>query len=148
VVHRDIKPANVMITDDGEQAVLMDLGLAQLVDDAEGRLTRTRQFVGSLRYASPEQVLSVGALDRRTDVYSLGATLWELLTLQPMFGADERVPTPELMRRITTDEPSPLRRHHPGIPRDLEAIVGRSLEKSPTAVIRPPSSSPWISAGS
>ena len=76
----------------------MDLGLAQLADECEGRLTRTRQFVGTLRYASPQQVLAVGRLDRRSDVYSLGATLWELLTLRPLFGATEQTPTPELMQ--------------------------------------------------
>ena len=75
VLHRDIKPGNIMVTVDGGQAILMDLGLAQLADDVEGRLTRTRQFVGTLRYASPQQVLAVGKLDRRSDVYSLEATL-------------------------------------------------------------------------
>lgn len=99
VIHRDIKPGNIMLTADGTQAVLMDHGLAQLVDDVQGRLTRTRQFVGTLRYASPEQVLAVGGLDRRSDVYNLGATLWELLTLRPMYGATDQMPTPELMRR-------------------------------------------------
>src|SRR6185295_5164811 len=77
IIHRDIKPGNILVTAGGTQAVLMDLGLAQLADDVEGRLTRTRQFVGTLRYASPQQVLAVGKLDRRADVYGLGATLWE-----------------------------------------------------------------------
>ena len=84
----------------------MDLGLAQLADESEGRLTRTRQFVGTLRYASPEQVLSV-PLDRRSDVYSLGATLWELLTLRPLFGATEQTPTHELMLKIQSTDPDP-----------------------------------------
>jgi serine/threonine protein kinase/tetratricopeptide (TPR) repeat protein len=131
VVHRDIKPGNIMTTADGSQAVLMDLGLAQLADDVQGKLTRTRQFVGTLRYASPEQVLAVGTLDRRSDVYSLGATLWELLTLRPLYGADEQTPTPELMQRIQYQEPEPPRRHHAGVPADLEAIVLKSLEKDP-----------------
>jgi hypothetical protein len=129
VIHRDIKPGNVMVTADGAQAVLMDLGLAQLADSEEGRLTRTRQFVGTLRYASPEQVLAVARLDRRSDVYSLGATLWELLTLRPLFGATEQTPTPELMQRIQYEEPDRLRKYHPGLPRDLEAIVGKCLQK-------------------
>jgi non-specific serine/threonine protein kinase/serine/threonine-protein kinase len=131
VVHRDIKPGNILLTADGAQAVLMDLGLAQLADDVEGRLTRTRQFVGTLRYASPEQVLSAGAVDHRSDIYSLGATLWELLALRPIYDASDQTPDPELMRRITLDDPDRLRKHHPGLPRDLEAIVQKCLEKNP-----------------
>jgi WD40 repeat protein/serine/threonine protein kinase len=129
IIHRDIKPGNILLSADGSQAVLMDLGLAQLADDVQGRLTRTRQFVGTLRYASPEQVLAAGQVDRRSDVYSLGATLWELLSLRPLFGATERTPTPELMKQITTEEPEQLRKYHPGIARDLEAIVHKCLEK-------------------
>lgn len=129
ILHRDIKPGNVMVTTEGTQVVLMDLGLAQIADEVEGRLTKTRQFVGTLRYASPEQVLAVGGLDRRSDVYSLGATLWELLTLRPMFDADDHTPTPELMRRIQVEEPTGPRKYHPGLSRDLEAIVLKCLEK-------------------
>src|SRR5262249_27915667 len=113
ILHRDIKPGNVMVTPDGGTAVLMDLGLAPGADEVEGRLTKTRQFVGTLRYASPEQVLAVGGLDRRSDVYNLGATLWELLTLRPLFGATEQTPTPELMRRIQVEEPERPRKYHP-----------------------------------
>jgi WD40 repeat protein/serine/threonine protein kinase len=131
VVHRDIKPGNIVVDAGGSQAVLMDLGLAQLADDVEGRLTRTRQFVGTLRYASPEQVLSAGALDRRSDVYSLGATLHELLTLRPLYGATEQTPTPELMRRIQVNEPERPRQHNPAVPADLEAVVLKCLEKDP-----------------
>jgi serine/threonine protein kinase len=131
VIHRDIKPGNILVTANGNQAVLMDLGLAQLADDEEGRLTRTRQFVGTLRYASPQQVLAVGKLDRRSDVYSLGATLWELLALKPIYGATEQTPTPELMEKIQREEPERLRKVHPGISRDLEAVVFKCLEKDP-----------------
>src|SRR5207245_2534683 len=103
-------------------AVLMDLGLAKLADEESGgRLTRTRQFVGTLRYASPEQVLAVARLDQRTDVYSLGATLWELLTLQPLYGATDETPTPELMQKIQVEDPGRVRAHNPAVPRDLEA---------------------------
>src|SRR5579871_4423205 len=131
IIHRDIKPGNIMVTADGRQAVLMDLGLAQLADEVEGRLTRTRHFVGTLRYASPEQVLAVGKLDPRSDVYSLGATLWELLTLRPLFDATEQTPEAELMPRIQYEEPARLRKYHPGIARDLDAIVLKCLEKDP-----------------
>jgi WD40 repeat protein/serine/threonine protein kinase len=129
ILHRDIKPGNIMVSADGGQAVLMDLGLAQVADEVEGRLTRTRQFVGTLRYASPEQVLAVGGVDRRSDVYGLGATLWEMLTLRPLFGATDATPTPELMRRIQVEEPERPRKYHPGLSRDLEAIVLKCLEK-------------------
>jgi serine/threonine-protein kinase len=131
IIHRDVKPDNVMVGSDGAQAVLMDLGLAQVADEVEGRLTRTRQFVGTLRYASPQQVLAVARLDRRTDVYSLGATLWELLALRPLYGATDATPTPELMERIQRDEPERLGRVCPGADRDLEAVVHKCLEKSP-----------------
>ncbi len=129
MTHRDIKPDNVMVTPDGAQAVLMDLGLAQLADEAEGRLTRTRQFVGTLRYASPEQVLAATRVDRRSDVYSLGATLWELLTLRPLFGATDETPTPELMQTILVTEPGSPRKFNPAVSRDLEAIALNCLEK-------------------
>ncbi len=127
VVHRDIKPDNILVTPDGAQAVLMDLGLAQVADETRGRLTLTRQFVGTLRYASPEQVLSI-PLDRRSDVYSLGATLWELLTLRPLFGATDQMPMPELMLKIQHVDPERPRQLNPRVPQDLEAIVLKCLE--------------------
>jgi eukaryotic-like serine/threonine-protein kinase len=129
VVHRDIKPGNIMLTSGGTHAVLMDLGLAQIADEGDSKLTRTRQFVGTLRYASPEQVLAVGNMDRRSDIYSIGATLWEMLTLHPLYEAGDDVPTPEVMRRIQYQEPERPRKFHPGIPRDLEAITLKCLEK-------------------
>jgi serine/threonine protein kinase len=128
VIHRDIKPGNILLTADGNQAVLMDLGLAQLADETEGRLTRTRQFVGTLRYASPEQ--QVGAtLDRRADVYSLGATLWELLTLRPLFGVTEQMPTPDMILKLQQADPERVRKHNPRVPQDLDAIVMKCLAK-------------------
>jgi len=92
--------------------------LAQLADESEGRLTRTRQFVGTLRYASPEQVLSV-PLDCLSDVYSLGATLWELLTLRPIFGATDQMPTPDLMLKIQHADPDSTRHLNP---REMPAL--------------------------
>lgn len=131
VVHRDIKPGNVIVNPDATHAILMDLGLAQLADEVDGRVTRTRQFVGTLRYASPEQVLAAGRLDRRSDVYSIGATLWELLALRPLYGANQDTSTPELMLRIQTRLPERLRRINPQVPPDLETIVLKCLEKEP-----------------
>jgi serine/threonine protein kinase len=131
VVHRDIKPGNIIVSADGGQAVLMDLGLAQIADETDGRLTRTRQFVGTLRYASPEQVMASAGLDRRSDVYSLGVTLWELLTLRPMYGATEQVPTFEVEKRIMVGDVEPARKHNPRVPTDLDAVLMKCLEKDP-----------------
>ena len=131
VVHRDVKPGNVLVAPDGARATLMDLGLAQVADEVDGKLTRTRQFVGTLRYASPEQVLAVGGVDRRSDVYGLGATLWELLALRPLFGATDQTPTPQLMLDIQQREPDRLRGLNPGVGRDMEAVVHKCLEKRP-----------------
>jgi serine/threonine protein kinase len=131
VIHRDIKPGNIIVSADGTQAVLVDLGVAQLADEADGKLTRTREWVGTLRYASPEQVLSVDAVDRRCDVYSLGVTLWELLTLRPMYGATEKTPQAEVIKRIQFEEPERVRKHNPSVPSDLEAVVMKCLEKNP-----------------
>jgi serine/threonine protein kinase len=131
VVHRDIKPGNILVTPDGGHAVLMDLGLAHLADDGEAGLTRTRQFVGTLRYASPEQVHSAGRLDRRSDIYSLGATLWELLALRPFGNVGEQTPTYEVEKWIMFGEPERLRKVNHQVPADLEAIVGKCLEKEP-----------------
>jgi serine/threonine protein kinase len=131
VVHRDIKPGNIMVGYAGTKAVLIDLGLAQLADESDGKVTRTRQFVGTLRYASPEQVLAVSRIDCRSDVYSLGATLWELLTLRAMFNSGDQTPTPELMSRIQYEEPESLRLYNRNVHKDLEAIVLKCLEKNP-----------------
>jgi serine/threonine protein kinase len=133
VVHRDIKPGNIVVTADGSQAVLMDLGLAQLADESDNKNNRnlTTKFVGTLRYASPEQILDSAKVDRRTDVYSLGAVLWELLTLRPLYGASDSTPDFQLQRQIVLDEPKRVRAYHPGIARDLEAIVAKCLEKQP-----------------
>jgi serine/threonine protein kinase len=131
IIHRDITPANIMVSPDATTATLMDLGLAQLADEVQGRLTRTRQFVGTLRYASPEQVLAVARLERSSDVYSLGATLYELLTLQPIYGASDETPTPELMQKVQIEEPARVRSLNRAVPRDLAAIVEKCLQKDP-----------------
>ena len=131
VVHRDIKPGNIMLRPDGS-AVLVDLGLAQLADETQRNLTRTRQFVGSLPYASPEQITARFKLDHRSDVYSLGAVLWELLACRPIYGITDDTPTDEIFRRIQFDDPGSVRQHNRAVNRDLEAIVHKCLEKNPT----------------
>jgi serine/threonine protein kinase/tetratricopeptide (TPR) repeat protein len=126
IVHRDIKPGNLLVDGRGNLWVT-DFGLAQVQSDT--RLTRTGDLVGTLRYMSPEQALAKRVIiDHRTDIYSLGATLYELLTLQPAFGGEDRQ---ELLRQIAFEEPAAPRRLHRAIPAELETIVLRAMEKNP-----------------
>jgi serine/threonine protein kinase/Tfp pilus assembly protein PilF len=126
IIHRDVKPANLMV-DGIDRLWVTDFGLAQVQSDT--RLTMTGDLVGTLRYMSPEQALAKRVVvDHRTDVYSLGATLYELLTLRPAFGGTDRQ---ELLRQIAFEEPVPPRRVNRRIPAELETIVLRALEKNP-----------------
>ena len=129
VIHRDIKPGNMMLTDDGQRAVLMDLGIAKLTESDDSGITRTRQFVGSIRYASPEQLIDSGQVDHRTDIYSLGATLWELLTLRPIYGISADIHDSQAMLKIEIEEPEPVRKFNRAVPADLQAIIQKCLEK-------------------
>lgn len=126
VVHRDIKPSNLML-DLRSELWVTDFGLARLQD--EPGVTRTGDLVGTLRYMSPEQALAKQVvIDHRTDIYSLGATLYELLTLRPVFDGKDRQ---ELLRQIATEEPVAARRVNPNIPRDLETILQKAMDKDP-----------------
>jgi serine/threonine protein kinase/Flp pilus assembly protein TadD len=126
VVHRDIKPANLLVDGHGHLWVA-DFGLAQM--QSTTRITMTGDLVGTLRYMSPEQALAKRvAVDHRTDVYSLGATLYELLTLQPAFTGTDRQ---ELLRQIAFEEPRPPRSLNKIIPKELEIIALKALEKNP-----------------
>src|SRR5438132_2810867 len=126
IVHRDIKPANLILDNEGKLWVT-DFGLAMVQNNAE--LTLTGDMVGTLRYMSPEQASAQrGLIDQRTDIYSLGATLYELLTLHPAFAESDRH---QLIAQIATSEPRPPRRLDPAIPHDLETIVLKALGKSP-----------------
>ena len=126
VIHRDVKPANLLIDGRGNLWVT-DFGLAQIM--ADGQLTHTGDLVGTLAYMSPEQAGGSGTpLDHRTDIYSLGATLYELLTLEPLFGGNNR---PALLHRILNDEPCPPRSLDRAIPIELETIVLKAVSKNP-----------------
>ena len=131
VIHRDVKPENIMITASGERAVLTDLGLAQLVG-YDDNLTRTRQFIGTLQYASPEQVLAAYKVDGRSDIYSLGATVWECLTLARLFGANRDIAEHELIRCIQRTRPPKPSRFNKHVTADLDTVVLRCLEKDET----------------
>jgi len=126
IVHRDVKPANLMI--DGHGALwITDFGLARTAVDAG--LTMTGDVLGTLRYMSPEQALAKhGLVDHRTDVYSLGVTLYELLTGTPAVNGNDRE---EILNAITLDEPRPPRALEAAIPTELETIVLKAMEKSP-----------------
>jgi eukaryotic-like serine/threonine-protein kinase len=126
IVHRDIKPANLLLDVQGNLWVT-DFGLARLQDDAG--LTITGDLLGTLRYMSPEQALAKrGYLDHRTDIYSLGATLYELVTLWPAIDGHDRH---EVLRKIAQDEPTLPRRLNPAIPRELETILLKAMNKEP-----------------
>src|SRR5262249_26498551 len=126
IIHRDIKPANLLVDADSRVWVT-DFGLAQVQGDA--RMTMTGDLVGTLRYMSPEQALAKRiVVDHRTDVYSLGATLYELMTLEPAFTGTDRQ---ELLRQIALEEPRPPRGRHKSIPPELQIIVLKALEKNP-----------------
>jgi hypothetical protein len=124
IVHRDIKPSNLLLDGDGKLWVT-DFGLARFQTDAP--LTHTGDVVGTLRYMSPEQATGQSAqVDHRTDIYSLGTTLYELLALQPAFAGDDG---PALLRRIDHQEPRRLRQLQPKIPADLETVVSKAMAK-------------------
>jgi WD40 repeat protein/serine/threonine protein kinase len=126
IVHRDIKPGNLLLDGRGHLWVT-DFGLARLPGDAG--LTLSGDLLGTLRYMSPEQALAQRVvIDHRTDVYGLGATLYELLTLQPVFAGNDRQ---ELLRQIAFEEPQPPRRLNRAVPAELETIVLKALEKDP-----------------
>jgi len=124
VLHRDIKPSNLLI-DLGGKLWVADFGLARIQGDSQ--LTQTGDLIGTLRYMSPEQALGRrGLIDERVDVYALGATLYELLTLRPAFAGDDRA---ELIDRIAHQESVAPRRINPTIPADLETIVLKAMAK-------------------
>ncbi len=126
LIHRDIKPANVMVTEAGEP-VLLDFGLARETEEAGPALTLSGALMGTPLYMSPEQIAAErGRVDRRTDVYSLGVTLYECLTGRPPFEA----PTREaLYRRILETEAEDPRRLNRSLPDDLRVVVETAMEK-------------------
>ena len=129
VIHRDIKPSNLLIDSRGHLWIT-DFGLARLPQE-NLELTQPGDQLGTLRYMSPEQLRSErSSLDFRTDIYSLGVTLYELLTLTPAFTGRDRQ---ELRSRILAHEPTPPRRLNPFIARDLETIVMKAMEKDASA---------------
>ncbi len=129
IIHRDIKPGNVMVSrrdDGGWKAVLMDFGLASDAN-ASDRLTQSGSVMGTPVYMAPEQASGeVSRLDRRTDVYSLGAMFYELLVGEPPFDGATMV---GILWAVMHKEPVPLRRRNASVPADLELITLKCLQK-------------------
>jgi serine/threonine-protein kinase len=127
VIHRDVKPANIIITPSGT-AKLMDFGLALAVNDL--RLTHSGVAVGSAWYMSPEQVRAADQLDARTDIYSMGAVLHEMLTGRKLFDADGSFAVMRAQIEAIPRAPSAL---NPEVPAALDEVVARALAKDPAA---------------
>jgi serine/threonine protein kinase len=129
VLHRDIKPHNILLAD-GDRPLLTDFGLARDLSEARERLTRSGEVMGSPAYMAPEQangeLKNVGPA---TDIYGLGATLYELLTGRPPFKGKSLLATLAMVLRAP---PAPPRQSHPEIPQELEAICLRCLKKRPS----------------
>jgi WD40 repeat protein len=123
VLHRDIKPSNLLLDETGNVWVT-DFGLAKADDD--GNLTHTGDIVGTLRYMAPERFNGQG--DLRSDVYSLGLTLYELLTLQTAFDETDRN---KLVKQVMHDEPVGPRKINRAVPRDLETVVLKAIARDP-----------------
>jgi WD40 repeat protein/serine/threonine protein kinase len=126
IVHRDLKPSNILV-DTSDRPFVTDFGLAKWVESA-GDKTLTGQALGTPPYMSPEQARSAAQVGPASDVYSLGATLYDLLTGRPPFQAADPV---ETLRQIREEEPAPPRRLNPAIERDLETITLKCLHKEP-----------------
>ncbi len=128
VIHRDIKPSNLLLADDG-RLMISDFGLAR-PSDAQS-LTASNSLLGTCRYMAPEQVESEGTtVDHQVDVYALGATLYELLCFRPMYAAtDDRL----ILEQIRHNEPTPPHRLAPHVPRALETICLKAVERDRSA---------------
>jgi serine/threonine protein kinase len=126
VVHRDIKPANLILDNEGRLWVT-DFGLAQL--ETETGVTMSGDVLGTVRYMSPEQAhVQAGMVDHRTDIYSLGVTLCELLTQRPAYDGPNRQ---SLLREIAAHQPRPPRALNAVIPRQLETVFLKAMRRSP-----------------
>jgi len=129
VIHRDVKPSNLLIDDDEGRIWLTDFGLAKRLDDVT--LSMTGALLGTPRYMSPEQASAAHHMvDHRTDIYSLGASLYELATGKPVFTGDA---PHNVISQILTVDPQPPRSHLPSLPRDLDTILMKCLAKDPAA---------------
>ena len=126
IVHRDIKPGNVMLTRSG-QVKVMDFGIARAVSDAQATMTQTAQVIGTAQYLSPEQARGE-RVDARSDLYSTGCLLYELLTGRPPFLGDSPV---AIAYQHVRENPIPPSRVDPEVPQWADAIVLKAMAKDP-----------------
>lgn len=126
IIHRDVKPANIMISKAGAVKV-MDFGIARALADSGNSVTQTAAVIGTAQYLSPEQA-SGNTVDARSDVYSLGCVLYEMLTGEPPFIGDSPV---AVAYQHVREDPIPPSRRHEGISPELDAVVLKALTKNP-----------------
>ncbi|MFE4195921.1 Stk1 family PASTA domain-containing Ser/Thr kinase [Paenarthrobacter sp. NPDC056912] len=128
IVHRDIKPANVMVCADTGDVKVMDFGIARAMADSAATMTQTQAVVGTAQYLSPEQARGE-TVDARSDLYSAGCLLYELLTSRPPFVGDSPVSVAYQHVRETPDLPSA---HNPAVSEALDTVLAKALQKSRT----------------
>ncbi|MCU1574899.1 MAG: serine/threonine protein kinase [Micrococcaceae bacterium] len=126
IVHRDIKPANVMVTDDGNAVKVMDFGIARAIADSTATMTQTQAVLGTAQYLSPEQARGE-TVDSRSDLYSAGCLLYEMLTGRPPFMGDSPVSVAYQHVRETAEAPS---FHNPAVTPALDSVLIRALQKN------------------
>lgn len=127
VVHRDIKPSNLVLSEDGSRLMITDFGLARDAESAS--LTRPGDFMGTVRYMSPEQLLAQRIkVDHRSDIWSLGVSLYEAVTLDLPYSGDS---DEAFIGAISTKDPVPARARESAVPRDLETVLMKCLERDP-----------------
>ena len=125
VVHRDIKPANILLLRTGRVKIL-DFGIAQIAAATQGELTRTGMIMGTLRYMAPEQVR--GRADHRSDIFSVGAVSYELLSGRPPFTGEDPL---QILEQIRTETPPRVSELDPGLPSELAVVVERAMQREP-----------------